>query len=108
MFYEIPPAKYCPGEFPCNALMLGDSDIKVHQGTLSVDFAPGSRQMGSFKTSHPGKIQLDDDSELLPFANGIVCVKQMYERKQNGSNGAISRLKGHHELEALLIECNCL
>ncbi|KAF8494701.1 hypothetical protein F5888DRAFT_1716151 [Russula emetica] len=66
--------------------------------------------MGSFKTSHPGKVQLDNNSELLPFTNGTVCVKQMYERKGNSGNGAISRLtlKGHLELDALLVECNCV
>ena len=87
--------------------MLHNSNIKVHQGTLSVDFAPGLMQMGSFKTSHPGKIQLDDNSALL-FANGTVCVKQMYEWKGNSGNGTISRLKGHLELNALLVKCNCL
>lgn len=89
-------------------LTLNDPDIKVHQGSLSVDLAPGLMRMGSFKTSHPGKLQLVDDNSELPFTNGTVCVKQMYERKQNSGNGAISRLKGHLELNALLIECNCL
>jgi hypothetical protein len=88
--------------------MLHDSDITVHHGTLSVDFASGLVQMGSFKTSHPGKVQLDNNSKLLPFTNGTVCVKQMYERKGHSGNGAISRLKGHLELDMLLVECNCL
>jgi len=60
---------------------------------------------GTFKTSHPGKVTLDNNSELLPFTNGTVCVKQMYER--NGNSG-ISRMKGHLELDALLVECNCV
>jgi hypothetical protein len=108
VFYEILAARYHPDNLPRN-LTLQDSDIKVHHGTLSVDLAPGLSQMGSFKTSHPGKVQLDDKSQLLPFTNGTVCVKQMYEqRKQNSGNGAISRLKGHVELEALLVECNCI
>jgi hypothetical protein len=66
--------------------------------------------MGSFKTSHPGKVHLANNSELVPFTSSTVCVKQMYERKGpgNSGNGAISRLKGHLELEALLVECNCL
>ena len=89
-------------------LRLDDADIRVHHGTLSIDFAPGLVQMGSFKTSHPGKVKLDDDSELLPFTNGTVCVKQMYERKGNSANGAISRLKGQLELDMLLAECNCV
>lgn len=107
-FYEIPAATYDPDKLPCKALTLHDSDIRVHHGTLSVDFAPELVRMGSFKTSHPGKVQLNNDSELLPFTNGTVCVKQMYERKGNGDNGAISRLKGNLELDALLVECNCV
>jgi alpha-kinase family protein len=63
--------------------------------------------MGAFKTSHPGKVQLDNNFELLPFTNRTVCVKQLYERKGDG-NGAISRPKGHLEYNALLVECNCI
>ena len=109
-FYEIPAATYHPDKLPCKVLTLQDSDIKVHHGTLSVDFSPGLAQMGSFKTSHPGEIQLDGDTELLPFTNGTVCVKQMYTRKASSSNrdGAISRMKGSLELDALLVECNCV
>jgi len=102
-FYEIPAAD--PDDLRCEALTLSNSDIRVHHGTLSVDFAPGLVKMGSFKTSHPGKVQLDNNSELLPFTNGTVCVKQMYERKGNSGNGAISRLtlKGHLELDAQFV-----
>lgn len=107
MFYEIPAATYHPDQLPSKALTLHDSDITIHHGTLSVDFAPGLMRMGSFKTSHPGKVQLKDP-ERLPFTNSTVCVKQMYERRGNSGNGAISRLKGHLELNALLVECNCL
>jgi len=32
----------------------------------------------------------------------------MYERKGNSGNGAILRLKGNLELDALLVECNCV
>ncbi len=63
--------------------------------------------MGSFKTSHPGKVQLGDNFKLLPFTNGTVCIKQMYERKDSG-NGAISRPRGHLKYNALLVECNCI
>jgi hypothetical protein len=106
-FYEIPAATYHPDKLPHEALTLHDSNIRVHHGTLSVDFAPALVQMGSFKTSHPGKVNLDNNSKLLPFTNDKVCVKQMYERKGDGGNSAISRLRGNVELDALLVECNC-
>lgn len=108
MFYEILAAVYHPDDLPSNALTLHDSDIRSHDDTLSVDFAPDLREMGTFKTSHPGKVRLDGDSELLPFTNGTVCIKQMYDRKGNSGNGRISRLKGHLELDTLLVKCNCI
>ena len=109
-FYEIPAATYHPDKLPCKVLTLQDSDIKVYHGTLLVDFAPGLVQIGSFKTSHPGKVQLDGNTELLPFTNGTICVKQMYTRKGSSGNhdGAISRMKGSLELDVLLVECNCV
>ena len=107
-FYKIPAAAYHPDELPHKVLTLHDSDIRIYYGTLSVNFAPRLVHMGSFKTSHPGKVQLDNNLKLLPFTNGKVCVKQMYERKGNSGNGAISRLKGNLKLDALLVECNCV
>jgi alpha-kinase family protein len=106
-FYEIPAAKYDYDNLPHGALSLDDSDIRVHHGTLCIDFDPRLAKMGSFKTSHPGKVQLDANFEVRPFTNGTVCVKQMYERKDTGS-GAISRLKGSSEYNAVLVKCNCI
>jgi hypothetical protein len=62
-------------------------------------------RIGSFKTAHPGDIQLDDRSDLPPFTKRTVCVKQVYERLPNN---AISRIRGRHELDAFSVECNCL
>lgn len=59
---------------------------------------------GSFKTAHPGKIEIQGG--VNPFTDGNVCVKQVYERKDGSAT--IIRLKGRHELEKLSAECNCL
>jgi hypothetical protein len=63
-------------------------------------------QIGSFKTAHPRKVHFIEKLNCPPFTNRTVCVKQIYERREG--SGAISRLKGRHELGAYSIECNIL
>lgn len=109
VFYEIPEATYDADGLPTEQLQLSDPDITLHYGTLIVDFDPGLMQKGAFKTAHPGKVLLDGSSEssnLPPFTNRKVCVKQVYERRRNSN--AIARVNGRHELDALTVECNCV
>jgi alpha-kinase family protein len=106
-FYEIPATKYDYNNLPHGVLSLDDLDIRVHHGTLCIDFDPRLAKMGSFKASHPEKVQLDADFEVWPFTNGTVCVKQMYKWKDTGS-GAISQLKGSSKYNAVLVKCNCI
>lgn len=104
-FYEIPDTAYQPDGLPDKPFQLNDPGIKLHHGTLIVDFSPELTQKGSFKTAHPGKVTLDG-SELPPFTNGSVCVKQVYRKRENSN--VIARVKGRHELDAFSDECNCL
>lgn len=75
MFYEIPAAAYHPNNLLCNVRTLHDSNIRSHDSTLSVNFAPNLREIETFKTSHPEKVQLDGNFKLFLFTNGTVCVK---------------------------------
>ena len=114
-FYEIPEAEYQPGGLPDKAFQLDDDDVRLYHGTLTIDFTPELMEKGSFKTAHPGEVQLDGSvqtarqtvlSDRSPFPNGVVCVKQVYERRENSN--AIARVRGRHELSAFSVECNCL
>jgi hypothetical protein len=104
-FYEVPFARYCPNRFPKKRFDIDDPDIKVHHGTLKVDFSKKLMKKGSFKTAHPGEIRFQGATN--PYAGEKVCVKQVYEKKVD-SPAAMIRLKGRHELEKLSAECNCL
>ena len=103
-FYEVPFVRYRPNGFPKKRFDIDDPDVKVRAGTLKVDFSTKLMKRGSFKTAHPGEIHFQGGTN--PYADEAVCVKQIYETKED--KPAIIRLKGRHELEKLSAECNCL
>jgi hypothetical protein len=73
---------------------------------LTVNLDPEIRNKGSFKTAHPGEIQIFEGSDPLPFAGNKVCVKQVFQERENGTG--LVRMRGRHELDAFSAECNCL
>lgn len=107
-FYEIPNATYDADRLlnTLRPFRLNDPDVTIFGGTLDVNLSPQIRRKGSFKTAHPGKVQLGEDLDVPPFTNRKVCVKQIYEMGQNSN--AIGRVRGRHELDALSVECNLL
>ena len=96
------------GEFPTDPFNIDDEylEIKQYQGFLSVDFTRELMEKGSFKTSHPGTLRLDNNVNLPPFTNHMVCVKQIYEKW--GPEGKIGRVPGWYEADVLSVECNVL
>jgi hypothetical protein len=107
-FLVIPHLEF-DGEFPSDRFDIDDEDLglEAYYGTLTVDFAKGLMEKGAFKTSHPGRVKLDDNIDLPPFTNGVVCVKQFYEKR--GEEGRkIGRVPGRYEADALSVECNVL
>ena len=86
-FYEIPKVTYNPDVLPntLRPFRLNDPDVTIFGGTLEVDLSPQIRQMGSFKTAHPGKVDLGEGLDVAPFTNRRVCVKQVYEKRSDGS-----------------------
>jgi hypothetical protein len=107
-FYEIPRVNYDPDELPSTLrpFRLNDPDVTIFSGTLEVNLSPQTRQMRSFKTAHPGKVELGEGLNIAPFSNHWVCVKQVYEKRSNG-NG-IRQVRGRHNLDVLTVECNLL
>jgi Alpha-kinase family len=103
-FYEVPLPKYSPHAFPKKCFEIDDPNVVHRKGILEVNFLKALMRQGSFKTAHPGIIEIR--GETNPFTEGLVCVKQVYEWKDDGIT--ILRLKGRHELEMLSMECNCL
>jgi hypothetical protein len=107
-FIVIPQPEF-NGEFPSDRFDIDDEDLETdcYRGILSVNFAKGLMAKGSFKTAHPGRIRLDDNVDHPPFTNGMVCVKQIYEKR--GEEGEkIGRVPGRYEANALSVECNVL
>ena len=107
-FLVIPQPEF-NGEFPTDPFDIDDEYLEIdrYQGFLSVDFAKELMEKGSFKTSHPGTLRLDNDVDLPPFTNRTVCVKQIYEKR--GPEGEkIGRVPGQYEADALSVECNVL
>ena len=102
-FYEVPITSYSSKGFPNQKFEITDPTVNVFVGTLEVNLSEANVHAGTFKMAHPGKINFINGSG--PLANGKVCVKQVFDRKPDGS---ISRLKGRHKLKRLSIECNCL
>lgn len=103
--YEVPLPVYVPNAFPRKHFEIDDPDVKLHRGVLDVNLSTALMRKGSFKTAHPGTILFQ--GEANPFTDGKVCVKQIYEQREDDKH-AIVRLKGRDELEKLSIECNCL
>jgi len=103
-FFEVPLTTYIPHAFPKKHFEIDDPNVVLRKGTIEVNFLKAFMRQGSFKTSHPGTIQFQGKTN--PFTDGLVCVKQVYELKDDGTT--IIRLKGRHELEKLTTECNCL
>ena len=80
-FLVIPQLEF-DGEFPSDRFDIDDEDLDLdcYCGHLSVNFAKELMEKGSFKTAHPGRVRLDANVDLPPFTNGVVCVKQVYEK----------------------------
>ena len=107
-FLVIPQPEF-NGEFPSDRFDIDDEylDLDCYCGDLSVNFAKELMEKGSFKTAHPGRVRLVDNVDLPPFTNGMVCVKQVYEKR--GEEGEkIGRVPGRYEADALSVECNVL
>lgn len=103
-FYEVPLIKYSPHAFPKKHFEIDNPNVVLRKGILEVNFLKDKMRQGAFKTAHPGTIEIR--GETNPFTDGLVCVKQVYEWKDDGVT--ILRLRGRHELEMLTMECNCL
>ena len=103
-FFEVPLTTYIPDALPEKPFEIDDPEVELHKGTLDIDFLKALMRQGSFKTAHPGTIEFQGKTD--PFTDGLVCVKQVYELKEDRTT--IIRLKGRHELEKLSTECNCL
>lgn len=104
-FYEVPLPAYRPKGFPKKHFDINDPDVRVRKGTLDANLSHALMRRGAFKTAHPGEIQFQKGTN--PFIGGKVCVKQVYESKEDDATRII-RLKGREELEKLSVECNCL
>ena len=102
--FEVPLTTYRPDNFPKKHFEIDDPGVQLHKGTLDVNLLKALMRQGSFKTAHPGTIEFQGETDA--FADGLVCVKQVYELKEDGTT--IVRLKGRVELEKLSMECNCL
>jgi hypothetical protein len=104
-FYEVPLPTYHPNAFPKKHFEIDDPDVQVRKGTLDANLSTALMRRGAFKTAHPGEIQFQKGTN--PFIDGRVCVKQVYESKEDDATRII-RLRGREELEKLSVECNCL
>jgi len=107
-FLVIPQLEF-NGKFPSDQFDINneDLDLNCYCGYLSVNFAKELIEKGSFKTAHPRRVRLDKNIGLPPFTNGVVCVKQVYE-KWGEVGEKIGRVLGWYEADMLSIECNVL
>lgn len=76
----------------------------MHEGILTVNLNVKPKLTGAFKTSHKGKVTLDEPTNSKLW-NKTLCVKQLYHR---GPDGGIKRRPGRSEAETLFQECRCL